>query len=94
MRFEEFADCVKWFHPIDERKESDHIWKVSVNDILKYDDDGSLLSANLDIRNPSGADPFEHLPPDDLLTDILEKEESIFKIVKDIRRELKGGRDS
>jgi type I restriction enzyme M protein len=91
MRFEEYADCIKWFHPIDKRKESDYAWKVPVKDILKYDDDGNLLSANLDIKNPNSTDTLDHLPPEQLISDILAKETRIVQIVEGIEAELTKG---
>jgi type I restriction enzyme M protein len=91
MRFEEFADCIKWFCPISKRKENDHAWRVPVNNILKYDDDGNLLSASLDIKNPKSARALEHLPPDQLIVDILDKEQRIVQIIKEVRAELTGG---
>jgi type I restriction enzyme M protein len=91
MRFEEFADCIKWFHPVGKRKETDYAWKVPVTDILKYDEDGNLLSANLDIKNPNSADALEHLPPDRLIGDILAKEAKIVQIVEEIKAELTRG---
>ena len=39
MAFEEFSDCIDWFHPITERQENEYAWEVNVNDVLKYDED-------------------------------------------------------
>ena len=49
MEFEEFAALIEWW---DDRQENEHAWKVTVDDVLKYDEQGELLSANLDIKNP------------------------------------------
>lgn len=88
MRFEEFADCINWFHPINKREENDHAWKVQISDILKYDDDGNLLSANLDIKNPRSADVLEHVPPEHLVADILDKERQIIDLIASIKVEI------
>lgn len=89
MQFEEFADCIKWFKK-KRRDENDHAWKVAVKDVLKYDDDGNLLSVNLDIKNPSSQEALEHLPPEQLAADILDKERRIIEIMEEIRSELDG----
>jgi type I restriction enzyme M protein len=91
LQFEEFAGCVQWFQ-LKRRKESDHAWRVSAADVLKYDDSGALVSCNLDVKNPSGAAALEHLPPEKLADDILAKERRIIEIMEEIKAELAGGR--
>jgi type I restriction enzyme M protein len=86
IQFEEFADCIKWFQ-MKRRKESDHAWRVLVEDVLKYDDAGTL-SCNLDIKNPNSAAALEHLPPEQLAEDILTKERRIIQIMEEIKAEL------
>lgn len=89
MQFEEFADCIKWFGK-KRRDESDYAWKIAVEDLLKYDDDGNLHSANLDVNNPNSQEALEHLPPEQLAADILDKEQQIIKIMEEIKAELEG----
>lgn len=89
MQFEEFADCLKWFR-LKRRSENDQAWKVPASDVLKYDDNGALLSCNLDIKNPSSAEALEHLPPEVLVADILKKERRIIEIMEEIETELAG----
>lgn len=88
MQFDEFADCIKWFHPIDKRKSSDHAWSVKATDVLKYDKDNNLLSANLDLKNPSGVEDVQRLPPDQLASNILQKEGRIVEILEEIKAKL------
>jgi len=85
LQFEEFAPCVAWWK---NREESDRAWKVSVNDVLKHDESGNLVSANLDIKNPSAKQDFEHLPPEQLADDILKKEQRITEIMAEIKQTL------
>lgn len=85
MRFEEFADCIAWWK---DRKENERAWKVQVEDILKYDADGKLLSVNLDIKNPAAKQDFEHLPPEQLVEDIVKKEQRILEIMGEIKQVL------
>ncbi len=85
IQFEEFAPCLEWWK---KREENDRAWKIKVENVLKYDDNGNLVSANLDIKNPSAQDVFEHMPPEKLVEDILEKEEKMIKSMKEIYKML------
>ncbi|NEO25594.1 MAG: N-6 DNA methylase [Kamptonema sp. SIO4C4] len=91
MRVEEFADCIKWFGN-SRRQLNDRAWKVAVDDVLQYSDDGNLLSANLDVKNPNSEEALEHLPPKQLAEDILEKERQIIGILEEVTAELEGAR--
>lgn len=89
IQFEEFADCIKWFQS-KRRKETERAWCVSANELLKYDDSGTLTSCNLDLKNPNSAEALEHLPPEQLAEDILVKERRIIEIMEEIKAELAG----
>ncbi len=82
IRFEEFAACIAWWGM---REENDRAWKVPVEEILKYNGEGRLVSVNLDIKNPRGKDDVAHLPPEQLVVSILEKEHRIVEIVGRIK---------
>ena len=85
LRVEEFAECAAWW---DQREENERAWQVAAADVLSYDDEGNLLSANLDIKNPSAAQDFEHLPPEQLVADITAKERRIVEIMAEISQVL------
>jgi type I restriction enzyme M protein len=87
LQLEDFADCIKWFHA-KRRKENDHAWCVPASEILKYDDQGILLSCNLDQKNPNSIDALEHLPPEQLVEEILTRERRIIEIIEEIKSEL------
>jgi type I restriction enzyme M protein len=87
LQFEEFAPCMAWWK---NREENDHAWKVTVDDVLKHDESGNLVSANLDIKNPKGKQGFEHLPPEQLADDILKKEQRIAEVMAEIKQTLAG----
>ena len=74
------------------RKETDHAWRVAVEELLKYDEAGSLVSCNLDQKNPKGAEALEHLPPEQLADEILAKERRIIAIMEEIKAELAEGK--
>ena len=85
MQYEEFADCLAWWG---NRKENDRAWQVKVENVLRYDENGGLLSANLDIKNPNASVDLEHLPPEKLVEDIQRKEDQINEILREIRTVL------
>ncbi len=87
MRFEEFAECIAWW-PQDKREENERAWRVPAGDVLKYNDEGNLLSVNLDIKNPNSAETLEHLPPEQLAEDIIKKERRILELMEEIKAEL------
>jgi type I restriction enzyme M protein len=86
MQFEEFEPCLAWWK---NREENDRAWKVRVEDVLKYDEQGSLVSVNLDRRNPKVKEDLEHAAPDVLADAIAVKEEKILGIMQELRRLLK-----
>ncbi len=88
LAFEEFAPLIAWW---DDRQENEHAWKVNATDILKYDEQGNLLSVNLDIKNPSRAADLEHLPPAELAESIASKERQIAGLMDEIKRLLAEG---
>ncbi|MEZ6064145.1 MAG: N-6 DNA methylase [Planctomycetaceae bacterium] len=91
MQFEEFAECMAWFRA-KKRKESEFAWKIPASTLLTYNEDGSFASCNLDQKNPNSAEELEHLPPAELVRDILAKEQHIIEIMQEIESELMGTR--
>jgi type I restriction enzyme M protein len=85
MQFEEFADCLAWW---DQRQENEHAWKMPVSNILKYDAAGNLISVNLDIRNPKAAPDMEHLPPEQLVDEIIKEEQQILALMSEVENLL------
>jgi type I restriction enzyme M protein len=85
LQFEEFADCLAWWS---KREENERAWRVSVEDVLKYDENRNLVSANLDINNPNRVGNLDLLPPEQLADDILLKENRIAEILADIKQAL------
>jgi type I restriction enzyme M protein len=75
LQYEEFTDCLKWWN---KKKETDRSWKVQSKEILDH-------NCNLDLKNPNGQPDFEHLPPEQLVEDILTKELRITEIMREIK---------
>jgi type I restriction enzyme M protein len=82
---EELEPCLAWWR---NPGENDHAWRVPAKDVLRYDDRGSLVSANLDIQNPNRVSDVDYLPPEEIADDILEKEQRIAEIIAEIHRML------
>ena len=87
MQFEEFADCIQWWN---NREENAQAWCASAGDVLEYGPDGLLKSVNLDLKNPSSQDALKHKPPEELVASILEKEQRIIELMKEIQQSLGG----
>lgn len=78
LRFEEFGDCMAWWEA---RAENERAWKVPAAQVLES-------NCNLDIKNPRAAADIAHRPPEELVASILEKEERIAELVRQIQAEL------
>jgi len=90
QQYEEFAQLIDWW-PRSNRVEGEHAWRVSTTDVLTYDTAGGLQSVNLDVKNPTGADALEHLPPKQLIDEILAKEREVIAILEEMKDELSKG---
>lgn len=78
VQFEEFAPLLAWWT---NREENEQAWRV----------DASAIAANnynLDVKNPNSAQDFEHMPPERLLADILNKERRILALLEELQAEL------
>ena len=78
MQLEDLAICIEWWQ---QREENEHAWRVHAQDVLAN-------GCNLDIKNPSNKQDFEHLPPEQLADDILRKELRIVEIMGEIKTVL------
>ncbi len=85
MQFEEFADCLAWWH---NRVENDQAWKVSAADVVQYEGD-TVVSVNLDIKNPNGQEELAHKSPEELVASIWAKEQRILEILGEIKTAIK-----
>jgi type I restriction enzyme M protein len=88
IQFEEFKACLDWWK---KREGNELAWKVKVEDILTYDENKNLIAVNLDVKNPNAQDEYEHLPPEQLVDDILQKERKVMEIMGEIKELLKAG---
>jgi type I restriction enzyme M protein len=89
LQADEFDNCAKWFQ-LKKRRQSEFSWCVKVDEILKYNSEGILVSCNLDLANPNNKNAIEHLPPEQLVEEILVKERRIIAIMELIQSEIAG----
>ncbi len=59
-------------------------------DIIKKDDDGNVVSVNMDIKNPIAAEALEHMPREQLVEGIVGTERRILEIMGEIKKVLAG----
>ena len=87
MQFEEFQPILDWWDNRDDPSSAaqGRAWKVRAADIIQTNGGGDVVSVNLDIKNPSRADDLVHLPPNELVEDILVKEKQIAAIMEEIK---------
>ncbi len=71
IQFEDFRDCLAWWG---KREENDRAWKVPAAELLAN-------NCNLDRKNPSAKEDVTHMPPEELVASILDKERRIAEIV-------------
>ncbi len=87
IQYEEFQACLDWWN---NREENEFAWKISVEKILQYGESGELLNVNLDEKNPNAQNALEHLPPEELIEDILHKERQVIDLLEEIKLSLTG----
>lgn len=78
MQFEEFSECLAWWQS---RQENEHAWNVTASELLQ-------TNCNLDRKNPRGKQDTAHLPPEQLVASILQKEQRIMEIMSKIQATL------
>jgi type I restriction enzyme M protein len=78
IQHEEFGSCQEWWR---KREESDRAWKVPVDELLSN-------NCNLDRKNPLNKEDIAHLPPEMLVANILQNEQRIADIVRNIGKLL------
>ena len=80
LRDEEFEPLKKWWGGASRsgREETPQAWRVPVEQVFER-------GYNLDQKNPNAAADYEHLPPEQLIESILEKERRILEILEEVK---------
>lgn len=79
LQYEEFRPLLEWWSA---HVENDRAWKVNAKEL-------SSTGYNLDSKNPSAKDDFAHLPPEQIVDDIIAKEKCILALMDGISAVLK-----
>ncbi|MAF59067.1 MAG: SAM-dependent methyltransferase, partial [Ponticaulis sp.] len=85
MEYFEFEDCLQWWAS---RMENAQAWSVKAQDVIQYDDNGKLVSVNLDIKNPNSLEAMEHKAPSELIDKMLTTEQRITQLMEEIKSSL------
>lgn len=78
LQFNEFTTCLNWWN---NRQENDFAWRVSSDEIVAN-------NYNLDRKNPHAGIDLEHIEPEKLAEDILQREKEIISLMEEIRNIL------
>jgi type I restriction enzyme M protein len=81
LQFDEFKPLVEWWT---KRDENERAWKVPADEIR-------AAGFNLDRKNPNAKQDIAHLPPEELVASILDKERQIIEIMERVRAMLREG---
>jgi type I restriction enzyme M protein len=80
MRYEEFAECAKWWGGEERagREVNAYAWKVDASEIVKG-------GYNLDRPNPHAGDDLAHRPPGELVDELLKTEREILNLLVELK---------
>lgn len=75
LTYEEFADCLTWWK---NRQEGERAWRVPAEHIAEN-------GYNLDLKNPHARQEVEQMSPEELVEDIIRKEQRIAEIMVEVK---------
>lgn len=81
LQADEFAALRAWWGA---REEGPHAWHVAAADVLRRDEAGRLLAANLDRKNPHAADAADHRAPAEIVAGALAKQREALAILEEL----------
>lgn len=83
MRYEEFAECAKWWGGEGRtgREANECAWKVDASEIAEG-------GYNLDLSNPQASGDLTHRSPEDLVDDLINTEREILDLLGEVKAEL------
>ncbi len=87
LRYEEFQPLLGWWQA---REENEHAWKVNASDVLQYDENGTLVASNLDLKNPQSSHVLEDRSPEELVGSIIAMEREILKLMAEVKATIQG----
>ena len=85
--FDDFSDILEWIGH--KKDENPNAWCESVDDLVKFDDDGKITEINLDRKNPADKDETIDLSPHELIGQILDDERKTLGLLEDVEQLIK-----
>lgn len=82
MQFAEFSESRAWWT---KREEGSRAWKVIGSNLVVRDEQGRVVSVDLDIKNPHASEAADHREPDEILESAIEKESQVLSALSEIR---------
>jgi type I restriction enzyme M protein len=82
LQYDELRACLEWWCS---REEGPNAWKVWGPDLIKRDNQGRVIAADLDIKNPHAKDIVDHRPPEQILESAIAKEMEILRTLEELK---------
>ena len=77
---------MEWWH---NRKENNNAWRLPVADLVLRDESGTVISVDIDRKNPREQMDTYHLPPKQLVSNALVKQQKIIQMLDEFRKEIR-----
>jgi type I restriction enzyme M protein len=81
MKFEDFSSALLWWK---KRIDNGQSWKVDIEETITN-------NFNLDIKNPNVAKNKDHREPEEIVTEILSKEQQMTALLQEIQQDIRKG---
>ena len=82
ITYDAFADCLAWWS---KREAGPKAWKVPAKELIVKDEQGRVLSVNLDLNNPHAETTVDHRDPEEIIGSVIESESKLISILEDMR---------
>lgn len=82
LQVDEFAGLRAWWG---NRQVGPNAWQVSATEVLRRDEAGRVIAANLDLKNPHARDDTDHRAPAEIVESALAKQREALSILEDLR---------
>ncbi|HEX8332271.1 MAG TPA: N-6 DNA methylase, partial [Segetibacter sp.] len=85
LQYEEFEELKNWWN---DRKESENVWKVKVDTLIKTNEQDICYDLNLDVKNPNRKSDLEYKEPSLIIESILAKERTVMQLMEEIESSI------
>jgi type I restriction enzyme M protein len=88
LKYEHFEQCLAWWK---HREDGPQAWKVPAINLMQRDDQGRVLTVNLDQKNPHSKETIDHREPIEIIESAIGKERQVLSILDEIKSEVAKG---